>query len=147
MVGTGGVGAGGATSAGGASGTGGSTASSYWPSAYKATTGSNGMNTGMDCMSSCHNHGFAFGGTVYDSSGKPKSQAQIGVKLTGGQFISVFSGSDGNFYYSGSGLNLAGADIRVRDSNGESAMPPTATSSGACNSCHTGTGTPRIAAP
>jgi hypothetical protein len=35
------------------------------------------MNTGQDCMSSCHNHGFALGGTVYDSGGKPKSQVQL----------------------------------------------------------------------
>lgn len=135
----------GGNATGGAIGTGGST-SSFWPSAYKATTGSSGMNTGQDCMSSCHNHGFALGGTVYDSSGKPKSQVQIGIKLTSGQFISVFSGSDGNFYYRGSGLNLAGADIRVRDANGESQMPVNSASSGACNSCHTGSGTPRVSA-
>jgi len=140
MAGTGGKGTGGTAGAGG-------TSSSFWPSTYTATTGSSGMNTGQDCMSSCHNHGFAFGGTVYDSSGKPKSQVQIGVKLTNGQFVSVFSGSDGNFHYSGSGLNLAGADIRVRDSNGESQMPVNSASSGACNSCHTGMGTPRISAP
>ena len=142
MVGTGGRGSGGMTGAGG-------TSSSFWPNAYKATTGASGMNTGQDCMSSCHNHGFALGGTVYDSSGKPKSQVEIGVKLTSGQFISVFSGSDGNFHYSGSGLNLASADIRVRDATGESQMPVNSASSGACNSCHTGTttGTPRISAP
>lgn len=98
-------------------------------------------------MSSCHNHGFAFGGTVYDSSGKPKSQVEIGVKLASGQFISVFSGSDGNFHYSGSGLNLAGADIRARDSAGEAQMPVNSMSSGGCNSCHTGAGTPRVTAP
>ena len=105
------------------------------------------MNTGQDCMSSCHSHGFKFGGTVYDSSGKPKSQVEIGIKPTSGAFVSVFSGSDGNFHYSGAALNLAGADIRTRDSNGESQMPVTSTSSGACNSCHTGSGTPRISAP
>ena len=105
------------------------------------------MNTGQDCMSSCHNHGFTFGGTVYDSSGKTKSQVEIGIKPTGGAFVSVFSGSDGNFHYSGAALNLASADIRIRDSNGEAQMPATSTSSGACNSCHTGSGTPRISAP
>jgi hypothetical protein len=150
--GTGGSASGGSVGTGGSSlggmpGAGGATSSTFWPSAYTATTGSSGMNTGQDCMSSCHRHGFAFGGTVYDSSGKPKSQAQIGIKLTNGQFVSVFSGGDGNFHYSGSGLNIAGADIRVRDANGESQMPMNPTSSGACNSCHTGTGTPRISAP
>jgi len=145
----GGSGGGGTTALGGATGTGGATSSTFWPNAYKATTGASGMNTGQDCMSSCHNHGFAFGGTVYDSSGKPKSQVEIGIKPTNGQFVSVFSGGDGNFHYSGMGLNLAGADIRIRDSNGESQMPVNPSSSGGCNSCHTGTatGSPRIAAP
>ena len=130
----------------GAAGTGGTTGS-FWPSAYQATVGSNGMNPGLNCMSSCHNHGFAFGGTVYDSSGKGLSSVQVGIKLTNGQFYSVFSGSNGNFYYAGSGLNLAGADIRVRDTNGESQMPITSTSSGACNGCHDGSASPRITAP
>jgi hypothetical protein len=105
------------------------------------------MNPGRDCLSSCHNHGFAFGGTVYDSSGTGLSSVQVGIKLTSGQFYSVFSGSNGNFYYSGSGLNLAGADIRVRDANGERQMPTTSTSSGGCNSCHDGSATQRILAP
>jgi hypothetical protein len=133
---------------GGGTGTGGTTSSTFWPNAYKPTTGSNGMNTGQDCMSSCHNHGFALGGTVYDSSGKPKAQVEIGIKPTSGSFVSVFTGSDGNFHYSGAGLNLAGADIRIRDSAGEAQMPTNPSSSGACNGCHTGgTGTPRISAP
>jgi hypothetical protein len=123
------------------------TSPSYWPTAYQATQGDSGMNTGKNCMSSCHNHGFAFGGTVYNSSGKGLSSVQVGVKLTNGQFYSVFSGSSGNFYYSGSGLNLAGADIRVRDANGEKQMPVDSQSSGACNSCHDGSTNPRITAP
>ena len=144
----GGVSTGGSAGGGGATGVGGATSSTFWPNTYKATTGASGMNTGQDCMSSCHGHGFAFGGTVYDSSGKPKSQVEIGIKPTSGSFVSVFSGGDGNFHYSGSGLNLAGADIRVRDSNGESQMPVNAASAGGCNSCHTGgTGTARISAP
>jgi hypothetical protein len=105
------------------------------------------MNPGQNCMSSCHNHGFAFGGTVYDSTSKGLSSVQVGIKLTNGQFYSVFSGSNGNFYYSGSGLNLAGADIRVRDANGETQMPISSSSSGACNSCHDGSANPRITAP
>jgi hypothetical protein len=105
------------------------------------------MNTGRDCMSSCHKHGFAFAGTVYDSGGKALSSVQVGVKLTSGQFYSVFSGSDGNFYYQGSTLNLAGADIRVRDANGEKQMPTPSTSTVACNSCHDGSANPRVSAP
>ena len=141
-TGAGGMGAGGNTGAGGTSGT----AASFWPSAYKATVGSSGMNTGRDCMSSCHNHGFAFAGTVYDSTGKALSSVQVGVKLTSGQFYSVFSGSDGNFYSQGSTINLAGADIRVRDANGERQMP-TPSTSGGCNSCHDGSANPRVSAP
>ena len=106
------------------------------------------MNPGKNCLSSCHNHGFAFGGTVYDSSGNPLDSVEVGVKLTNGQFYSVFSGIvTGNFFYEGSGLNLAGADIRVRDANGERQMPITSTSSGACNGCHDGSTNPRITAP
>jgi hypothetical protein len=136
------MGAAGNSGAGGTSGT----AASFWPSAYQATVGSSGMNAGRDCMSSCHNHGFAFAGTVYDPSGKALSSVQVGVKLTSGQFYSVFSGSDGNFYYQGSTLNLAGADIRVRDVNGERQMP-TPSTSGGCNSCHDGSANPRVSAP
>jgi hypothetical protein len=98
-------------------------------------------------MSSCHDHGFAFAGTVYDSSGKGLSSVEVGVKLTNGQFYSVFSGSTGNFFYQDSGLNLAGADIRVRDANGEKKMPTTSTASGACNGCHNGSANPRVSAP
>ncbi len=106
------------------------------------------MNPGLNCLSSCHNHGFAFAGTVYDSSGKGLDSVEVGVKLTNGQFYSVFSGiATGNFFYEGSGLNLAGADIRVRDASGEKQMPVNSKSSGACNSCHDGSTNPRIAAP
>ena len=103
------------------------------------------MNPGQNCLSSCHNHGFAFAGTVYDSTGKGVASVEVGVKLTTGAFYSVFSGaSTGNFFYTGSALNLAGADIRVRNGNGEKQMPVTSNSTGACNSCHDGTTNPRI---
>jgi hypothetical protein len=146
-TGAGGTSAGGNTGAGGSTGAAGSSGTgSFWPSAYQATVGSSGMNAGRDCMSSCHNHGFAFAGTVYDSTGKALSSVQVGVKLTSGQFYSVFSGSDGNFYSQGSTINLAGADIRVRDANGERQMP-TPSTSGGCNSCHDGSANPRVSAP
>jgi hypothetical protein len=146
------AGAGGSTGVGGSTATGGTTAttgtSSFWPAAYQATQGDSGMNPGKDCLSSCHNHGFAFGGTVYDSSGNPLDSVEVGVKLTNGQFYSVFSGIvTGNFFYEGASLTLAGADIRVRDANGEKQMPISTKSSGACNSCHNGTTNPRITAP
>ena len=132
--------------AGGGSGAGGATGS-FWPSDYKSTVGSSGMNQGLNCLSSCHSHGFAFGGTVYDAAGKETAGVQIGIKLASGQFYSVFSGTTGNFYTKGSGVNLAGADIRVRDANGERQMPITPTSTGACNGCHDGSANPRISAP
>jgi hypothetical protein len=122
--------------------------SSYWPDAYQATQGDSGMNPGKNCLSSCHDHGFAFAGTVYDSSGKGVDSVEIGVKLTTGDFYSVFSGiGTGNFLYSGNTMNLAGADIRVRDANGEKQMPINTKSTGACNGCHDGTTNPRITAP
>jgi hypothetical protein len=137
---------------GGSTPTGGTTAttgtSSFWPAAYQATQGDSGMNPGKNCLSSCHNHGFAFAGTVYDSSGNGVDSVEVGVKLTSGEFYSVYSGVvTGNFFYEGSGLNLAGADIRVRDANGEKQMPINSQSSGACNGCHDGTTNPRITAP
>jgi hypothetical protein len=137
---------------GGSTPTGGTTAttgtSSFWPAAYQATQGDSGMNPGKNCLSSCHNHGFAFGGTVYDSSGNGVDSVEVGVKLTNGQFYSVYSGVvTGNFFYEGSGLSLAGADIRVRDANGEKQMPVSSKSSGACNGCHDGTTNSRITAP
>jgi hypothetical protein len=137
---------GGSTATGGTAATTGT--SSFWPAAYQATQGDSGMNPGKNCLSSCHNHGFAFGGTVYDSSGNGVDSVEVGVKLTNGQFYSVYSGVvTGNFFYEGSGLSLAGADIRVRDANGEKQMPVSSKSSGACNGCHDGTTNPRITAP
>lgn len=140
----------GARATGGSTGSGstGGTSSAYWPSAYNATQGAKGMNPGQNCLSSCHNHGFAFAGTVYDSAGKGVASVEVGVKLATGSFYSVFSGaSTGNFFYTGPALNLAGADIRVRNGNGEKQMPVSSSSTGACNSCHDGTTNPRITAP
>jgi hypothetical protein len=107
------------------------------------------MNAGKNCLSSCHNHGFSFAGTVYDAvSGNGVDSVEVGVKLTNGQFYSVFSGAvTGNFFYEGSTLNLAGADIRVRNANGENQMPTNSKSTGACNGCHDGSTNPRITAP
>jgi hypothetical protein len=142
----GGTGAGGTFSSGGSGGStgvGSSTGAttSYWPSDYKATAGGTQGPPGQSCFGSCHtSNDFAFGGTVYDSTGKGLSSVEIGVKLTSGEFYSAFSGSNGNFYYQKSGVNLAGADIRARDANGEKQMPVTSTSSGDCNGCHDGSG-------
>jgi hypothetical protein len=106
------------------------------------------MNPGLNCLSSCHNHGFAFAGTVYDSTGAGVDSVEVGVKLTTGAFYSAFSGvGTGNFFYENSALNLAGADIRVRNANGEKQMPVNSKSTGACNGCHDGTTNSRITAP
>ena len=105
---------------------------------------------GQPCFGSCHASGsFAFGGTAYDPNGQEASSVQVGVKLASGEFYSAFSGSNGNFFSQGSGVNLAGADIRARDANGEKQMPVTSTSSGDCNGCHDGSGSThlRITAP
>jgi hypothetical protein len=156
------TGAGGTRSSSGAGGTrastgtggsaGGSTGAtaSYWSSAYQSTAGGTQGPPGQSCFGSCHtSNDFAFGGTVYDSTGKGLSNVQVGVKLSSGEFYSAFSGSNGNFYYQKSGVSLAGADIRARDANGEKQMPVTSTSSGDCNGCHDGSGSThlRITAP
>jgi cytochrome c553 len=70
----------------------------------------------------------------------------VGVN-DGTNLYTAYSGTNGNFYLrTAATINWAKAEVRIRNANGEKIMTG-ATPAAACNSCHTGTGTPRITAP
>jgi hypothetical protein len=97
-----------------------------------------GHFTGMACISSsCHSHGFAFGGSVYSPGGTATaSNAQIGIWMNG-NFTTVYAGKQGNFFASLSGnVDWSKAIIAVRTANGTSAMAVNGQANGNCNSCH-----------
>src|ERR1700733_5753682 len=57
-------------------------------------------NPGMDCMDSCHDHGFTIAGTLYTDSGGATivSGATISVLDAFGNEFDVVSQTNGNFY-------------------------------------------------
>ena len=59
-------------------------------------------NPGMDCMDSCHDHGFTIGGTLYTDSGGATivSGGTITVVDAFGNPFPVVSQTNGNFYSS-----------------------------------------------
>jgi hypothetical protein len=92
-------------------------------------------NPGQNCMGACHNHGFTFAGTVVDGSGLPVSGAEVRLVDSAGQGISVYAGTNGNFYslQAWSGTAMVGA----RNAANTQLMAQSLTSSqGGCNSCH-----------
>jgi len=102
-------------------------------------------NAGQDCMSGCHNHGFTFSGTLYDSNGAGIGGAEVRLVDANGKAISVYTavgGAQGNFY---SSQSFAGpAHIGVRDATNTKDMltpiqtmsQPPASTGGACGACH-----------
>ncbi len=156
---TGGVAAarGGATTGGtAAGGVAASAGASFWKSVTYSSTGlpdvpSGNHNAGRDCLT-CHTGTsqaprWYFAGTVYKAGGtSPAPNVQIGVN-DGTNLYTAYSGTNGNFYLRTTAtVNWASAQVRIRNANGEKLMIG-ATPAAACNSCHTGTGTPRITAP
>lgn len=143
-------GSGGSKSTGGLPGTGGASAAAgssstdfdwgtntYDPAGGQAI-GHQGHNTGQGCLASCHSHRFTVGGTVYQSNGTTTAaNVEIGV-LIGGTLYTGYSGSQGNFYFSGvpSSANWASAQIAIRTATGTAVHPTTSGLSGNCNSCH-----------
>lgn len=63
------------------------------------TIGGNGHhNAGMDCLDGCHNHGFAFGGTLYmPGTNTPMVGATIVATDATGHTANAFSATNGNF--------------------------------------------------
>ncbi len=107
---------------------------------------------GNNCMSSCHNHGFTFAGTVFDANGAGVGGAEVRLVDGTGKVISVYTdnqggNSQGNFYSSQSFVGPAHVGIRNATNTQEmltaiqSTAQSPASTGGACNACHcTGTG-------
>lgn len=107
---------------------------------------------GHNCMSSCHNHGFTFAGTVFDANGAGVGGAEVRLVDANGKAITVYTdnrggSSQGNFYSSQSFVGPA--HVGTRNAAGSkdmfTALQTTtqgpASTGGACNACHcTGTG-------
>jgi hypothetical protein len=107
-------------------------------------------NAGRDCMSSCHNHGFTFAGTLFDSTGAGVGGAEVRLVDANGTVISVYTAtgsSQGNFYSTKAFVGPAHIGARNASSAQDmfTAIQTTsqapASTGGACNACHcTGTG-------
>lgn len=107
-------------------------------------------NAGLNCMSSCHNHGFTFAGTLVDSTGAGVGGAEVRLVDATGQATSVYTAtgsSQGNFYSTHAFVGPAhvGARNAVSTQNMLTAIQTTAqapaSTGGACNACHcTGAG-------
>lgn len=124
------------------------------PCKNKVTSvGSGHHNAGLDCMNSCHFHGFTLAGTLYSapSGGSAISGASITVKDASGQTFDIVSQLDGNFYT----LNPVQFPVTVYASECQIQqagvpMTVTVTSGGAgCNQsgCHTTSAQGRIHLP
>jgi hypothetical protein len=107
-------------------------------------------NTGRDCMSSCHNHGFTFAGTLFDATGAAVGGAEVRLVDANGTAISVYTAvgsSQGNFYSTKAFVGPAHIGVRNATNTQDmltaiqtTAQTPAPTG-GACNACHcTGTG-------
>jgi len=71
---------------------------------------------------------------VFKPGGGAASHVEIGV-LSNGVLYSAYSATNGNFWVVGStDIDWATAEVRMRDSNGETSMQSQASSN--CNSCH-----------
>jgi len=123
------------------------------------TSSANGGNkshkVGQNCMN-CHNPGgsgssegvWQVAGTVYDQTGTSASpngtiQFWTGPNGTGTLKYTMEVDAKGNFYTSGSIVLTAGLYPAVTGAKSTKFMSSPATT-GACNSCHTGTSTARV---
>jgi hypothetical protein len=110
--------------------------------AFASQTAGSSHNAGRDCMG-CHAGGggdapqFAFGGTLYDGSGKGLAGAEVRIVDSSGKATSVYTGPEGNFH--GSGTLATPAHAGARNASAKALMVSSLTSGG-CNKCHcTGT--------
>lgn len=107
---------------------------------FAAQSGGSGHhNSGKNCMNGCHDHGFTFAGTLF-KNGQPLPSAEVRLVDKNGAAISVYSGTNGNFY---SFVSFASpAEVGARDAT--SVVNMVAAVQGAtvgCNGCHVGGGT------
>jgi len=66
-----------------------------------ANVGSGNHNAGMDCLGSCHNHGFTLAGTLFaPGTTTPVVGASITVTDASGTSFDMVSQRNGNFYTS-----------------------------------------------
>ncbi len=106
---------------------------------FTSQVGPSSHNAGQDCMG-CHANGggeaprFAFAGTLYDGQGRAVSGAEIRVVDANGAAVSVYTGTNGNFYRSGTPLATPGK-AGARNGSATAAMVSAVTKAG-CNSCH-----------
>lgn len=109
--------------------------------------GSGHHNAGANCLG-CHNGNGAplwtAAGTLYSSSGAALAGATVTIVDATGKSIAIVTAQNGNFWTS----EAVKAPLRVKASRCPSVASMSATASGACNSCHTSTGSPgRIKLP
>ena len=111
-------------------------------------SGSTAMNPGMDCIG-CHGNGhgprYAVAGTVYSDGADADTCDGVGsvsVELKSvdtGETVTATSNSAGNFYLNTNQMFAGKYTARVI-ANGKVRAMNTPQASGACNSCHTATG-------
>jgi hypothetical protein len=91
-----------ATGNGGAGGSDGGVGIPEFACRERVTTGigDGHHNAGLDCMGSCHNHGFSLAGTLYTSAtgSKPVVGASITVVDGAGNTLDMVSQQNGNFW-------------------------------------------------
>jgi hypothetical protein len=110
--------------------------------------GSGHHNAGANCLG-CHTGAggaplWTAAGTLYSSSGAALSGATITIVDATGKSIAIVTAQNGNFWTS----EAMKAPLRVKASRCPSVASMSAPASGACNSCHTSTGSPgRIKLP
>jgi hypothetical protein len=108
--------------------------------AYVMQVGRGTHNAGKNCMGGCHNHGFTLAGTVTDGAGSGVGGVEVRLVDANKKKISVYSGSNGNFYSSSSWV--APATVGVRNASAKNVMVTSlAASNGGCNGCHATGGT------
>jgi len=111
---------------------------------YTVGNGGDGHhNAGQACLG-CHGGGggptqFTWAGTLYDAAGSPVVGAEVRVVDSTGNGISVYTGTNGNFYSPGGALS-GPASTGARNASSVALMISTF-SSGDCNSCHATGGT------
>jgi hypothetical protein len=94
-------------------------------------------NPGQDCMNNCHNHGFTFAGTLYNSTGgtSPVVGAHIVVTDANNQKIDIYSQQNGNFYTSAA-VTFPLTVLATSCPDIQHMTAQVVAGGGGCNSCH-----------